>query len=93
MPVDELVSELLVVQKTIVPLECQARGYGLVGILRWRIPNLQFLGRGGRMWPSWIPSDSPCLADLKCAAFISCVVPLNILCTWLAAKESRCFRN
>lgn len=49
MPVDELVSELLVVQKTIAPLECRTRGYRLIGILRWRIPNLQFLGRGERM--------------------------------------------
>lgn len=43
MPVDELVSELLVVQKTIAPLECRTRGYGLFGISRWKITKLQFL--------------------------------------------------
>lgn len=52
MPADELVSEPLVVQKTIVPLGYWTKGYGLVGISRWRITNLQFLGRGGMMWSS-----------------------------------------
>ncbi len=55
MPVDALVHELLVVQKTILPLECRIRGHRLVGISRWRIPNLHSLEGYGPLRSLQVP--------------------------------------